>query len=319
MNLCLKNLKHPTNVKHLNQLQVRNDLKPSWAGVISSAVIYSNIDPVTRQTEKKFGYLKQKGEKIVLKFNNDASSSRKILCTSGRTKKESDDSNVGLAVGVSVMLVFVIVALVVAVFILKRRGKLEGIRFKMPTNNKPVQRTQHLSIVHNNTYETPSDSPYNEIDDATLQKNSGARDNTFGNDGHYAHTYFVLEGLESDPKAENGISNSRHEESNSEYNTISSNIKRGNKTNNAYDTTENAVKRLKDQHDNGIDDMKGNNSDAMKEDDYNHISDAALKNKTTDNDYGLPSSGAENEYGDVRKNNGNALHGDGDPYNHIQF
>jgi hypothetical protein len=42
MNLCLENSKHPTTVKHLNQLPGRETtLSPSWAGVISSDVIYS--------------------------------------------------------------------------------------------------------------------------------------------------------------------------------------------------------------------------------------------------------------------------------------
>ncbi|XP_060580741.1 uncharacterized protein LOC132737467 [Ruditapes philippinarum] len=319
MNLCLQNSMTPTTITQLEQFKGRYRLTPSWTGIISSDVIYSIHDAAAthNNSRKQFGYLTQKGDTILLQFDDKVSSSRKILCKSGKTKKESNGSNVGVAVGISVVMVLVIVAVVVAVFILKRRGKLEGICFKMPTNTKPVQRTQHLSIVHKNTYETPTDSPYNEIDDATLQKNSDTKNDTFESNGHYAHTYFVLEGQESDPKVENGIANSRHEDSNSEYNTLSSNIKRGNNTNNAYDTTENAMKRLKDQHDKGIDDMKGNNSDDIEEDAYTHISDAALKNKRTDNYYGVPSSCAENEYGDVRKSNGNAQQGDGDPYNHI--
>jgi hypothetical protein len=42
-----------------------------------------SADPATRQTGEKFGYLKKSGQKIVLKFDNDTTSLRKILCTSG--------------------------------------------------------------------------------------------------------------------------------------------------------------------------------------------------------------------------------------------
>ncbi|XP_060580743.1 uncharacterized protein LOC132737468 isoform X2 [Ruditapes philippinarum] len=316
MQICFDLQRAPASLEGLRGLNI---ITPSWTGLIKSDVIYSYDEAVTSSVYKKCGYLDKKKGETVLKFE-DNDKEKRILCKKGKdinkTIADSSGSDVGLVVGMSLLVVLVIVAIVIGIFVLNKRGKLQGICYSISTPKTTVQ-TQNVSVVPDTAYEAPSDSPYNEIDDTALQRSTDTPDDFDKDNGNYAHTYFVLEGQEWDRQKENGIAMSRPGESGNEYNTLCSNLKHGNNTKHTYDTTEKAVKRLKDQHDKSIDDIRCNMFDDVEEDDYNHTSGEALKNKRTDHVYGIQ-TGGENEYGGVSTNNENDLLGEMDTYNHIQ-
>ncbi|XP_060586440.1 uncharacterized protein LOC132742135 [Ruditapes philippinarum] len=316
MQICFDLKRVPASIDAMGGIKIST---PSWTGLITSDVIFSNDAAVTSNVYKRFGYLhKKKNGETVLKFGDNYKEKR-ILCTNGtltnKTIEDTNGSDVGVAVGMSVMVVLVIVAIVIGIFVLNRRGHLPGICYNIATPKRKLQ-TQNVSVVPNTAYEAPSDYPYNEIDETVLQRSIDTPDNFDKDNGNYAHTYFILEGQESDPKKENDIAMSRPEETGNEYNTLRFNLKQGNNTNHAYDTTEKAVKRPKDEHDKSIDGIRGNLFDDMEEDDYNHISGEALKNKRTDNVYGIQTAD-ENEYGGVSTSNENDFQGEGDTYSHI--
>ncbi|XP_060586438.1 uncharacterized protein LOC132742132 isoform X2 [Ruditapes philippinarum] len=231
---------------------------------------------------------------------------------------EQKDSNTGVSVGISVAVVFVIAAVITVIVLLKRRGLIPNRCYRKTDPIKSVKPTTDIAAVSNNNYEEVEDSPYDTSNRTATQMGMDNSVDSPEDNGHYAHTYFVLEDNANHSTTENSIAfpskNLNGTDESNVYNTLNSDIMHKNNVDNTYDTSETALRKLQTQLSKEFDGQKESVFNDRDEDTYNHINGKPHNKNNTDNVYGVN----ENDYGDIQKRSEKKTDSE-DTYNRINL
>ncbi|XP_060604541.1 uncharacterized protein LOC132757310 [Ruditapes philippinarum] len=331
MNECFKLSKLPTSVKDLEHLERGTNLGKSWAGVISSDVIYRSDHEAPYMELKQFGYLQRNetNDIVLLKFDKENKIQRFTLCKNESAKRPGDDkskqtktdqvsatiaTDIGIAVGVSVAIFITVVTIVVG-FIIIRRGKVPSLCCKKALHDQSSKSTMNTFIV-NNSNTIPLECHKGKVGEVIPQTAIVSEDDVLENSGHRPHDNFILEKTETDYSTTYEIadSNSCQVEVNV-YNTLTSSVKLGGNFDNTYDTAEKAAMKLKPKHGEKDKSFANETMEETDDDPYNHLyeGEQLLKNVRTDHVYGVTQY---DEYANCRKSLGKHLQDVEDTYNH---